>query len=73
METGRCEAKQIRYPGADQGLCHSLFCVGSVLQGASAAVWAAGKGVSKLSKKQAGQIYTTALAALLKVNLHLEV
>lgn len=32
-----------------------------------------GKGVSKLSKKQAGQRYEMSLAALLKVNLHLEV
>ena len=33
----------------------------------------AGKGWSKLSKKQAGQRYTTPMTALLKVNLHLEV
>lgn len=50
-----------------------MSSVRAVWKGASGAVWAAGKGVSKLSKKQAGQRYTTALAALLKVNLHLEV
>ena len=33
----------------------------------------AGKGVSKLSKKQSGQRWKVALEALQKVNLHLEV
>ncbi len=37
------------------------------------ALLCAGKGVSKLSKKQSGQRWKVALEALQKVNLHLEV
>jgi hypothetical protein len=55
-------------------IVHPVVFLAQILQSpCQNALLCAGKGVSKLSKKQSGQRWKVALEALQKVNLHLEV